>query len=96
MQVHFLRFPPLRVQADALPEHFFLDKGKKLVLFIKEGVDSFVVGDSLIEENLEDVNTGMFCRFFMSGLIEVYHLVFAEREIASVVLRQFQLGDLCY
>lgn len=70
-----------------MPEHLLLDKGQQFALLINKGVNSLVIGQSLIEEYLEDVNARMFDAFLMRNFVEIDHLIFIRREVARIVLR---------
>lgn len=77
-----------------MPEHLFLDKGQQLALLIDEGVDGLIIGKGFVEEYLDDVGAWMLHALLMRFLIEVDDLVLAGVQVATVILRKFQLSHL--
>lgn len=79
-----------------MPKHLLLNKRQQFALLIHEGINSLIVGQSLIEEYFEYVNARMFDGFLMCNLIEIHYLILIRREVACIILRQFQFIDLGY
>jgi hypothetical protein len=70
-----------------LPQHFFLDEGQQFGFLFEEGIDSFVVGQGLIEQRLDDLQAGMLGGFLMRVGIKIDDMFFVFTEKASIVTR---------